>query len=159
MMKVRSSKWKVRNKKYGVDKLSFVKATSHFCHSALRISINMNKDFDKLKVRTQKFALDVINLINALKTDQVSKVIGNQLLRSATFVGANYRAACRARSKADFISKITIVEEEADESLYWIELLEQTKLVSTDKLMPLKKEAAELTAIFTASGKTAKDNR
>ncbi len=119
----------------------------------------MNNDFDNLKTRTQKFALDIIFFTKEMLTDQASKVLSNQLLRAATSVGANYRAACRARSKADFISKITIVEEEADECGYWLELIELANLMKKEKVGPLKKEASELTAIFTASGKTAKDNR
>ena len=87
---------------------------------------------------------------------KTSDVLGKQLLRSATSVGANYRAACRARSRADFISKIAVVEEEADECLYWLELLGESGLVSTPALRTLLKEADELTAIFTAAGKTAK---
>ncbi len=81
------------------------------------------------------------------------------MLRSATSVDANYRAACRARSKADFISKIAIVEEEADESLFWLELITESGLISAERLKDLTKEADELTAIFTATGKTAKQNR
>jgi four helix bundle protein len=91
-------------------------------------------------------------------SDQVSKVLGNQLLRAGTSVGANYRSACRARSKADFISKITIVEEEADECVYWLELIELSETLTTNDVAILKKEASELTAIFTASGKTAKES-
>lgn len=119
----------------------------------------MNSNFDNLKTRTQKFALDIILFTKEMSTDQASKVLGNQLLRAGTSVGANYRAACRARSKADFISKVTIVEEEADECGYWLELIELAKLMKDEKTVPLKKEASELTAIFTASGKKAKDNR
>jgi four helix bundle protein len=78
---------------------------------------------DKLKERTQAYALRVIRLVGTLPNDGASGVIGKQLLRSATSVGANYRAACRAKSPADFIAKMGIVEEEADESLYWMELL------------------------------------
>jgi four helix bundle protein len=119
----------------------------------------MSNEFNNLKLRTQKFALGIINLTKTMDNSQTSKVISNQLLRAATSVGANYRAACRARSKADFISKITIVEEEADECVYWLELIEMAKILTDNKVEPLKKEAIELTAIFTASGKTAKENR
>lgn len=119
----------------------------------------MSNEFSNLKLRTQKFALDIINLIKTLDSSQTSRVISNQILRAATSVGANYRSACRARSKADFISKITIVEEEADECVYWLELIEMSKLLSSEQVEILKKEANELTAIFTASGKTAKENR
>jgi four helix bundle protein len=78
------------------------------------------------------------------------------MIRSGTSVAANYRAACRARSDADFVSKITIVEEECDETLFWLELTEETALMSKDKIIKLKIEANELTAIFTATGKTAR---
>ena len=88
-----------------------------------------------------------------------AEVVGKQLLRSATSVAANYKAACRARSQADFISKITIVEEEADESMLWLELLIESGIVKKELLEDLLNEANELTAIFTATGKTAKINK
>lgn len=114
---------------------------------------------EKLKERTKTFAINVIKLIQGLPRNKEVDVLTNQLLRSATSVGANYRAACRARSQANFISKITIVEEEADECCYWLELMIECKLGEEKTLCELKKEANELTAIFTASGKTAKNNR
>jgi four helix bundle protein len=113
---------------------------------------------DELKLRTKKFALRIINLIEHLPNNKTSNVIGNQLLRSATSVGANYRASCRSRSKVEFISKIRVVEEEADESVYWIELINESKLIDENRLKDLLKEAKELTAIFTAIGKTSKLN-
>ena len=85
----------------------------------------LNSSNGDLKGRTRQFALNIINLVQALPSSQTTAVIGKQLLRSATSVGANYRAACRSRSRADFVSKITIVEEEADESAYWLELLSE----------------------------------
>lgn len=114
----------------------------------------MNKD--ELKKRTKKFALDIIKLIEYFPGTKTGDVIGRQLLRSATSVGANYRAACRARSQSDFISKISIVEEESDESLYWLELAAEAGLAGKEAIGLLTKEADELTAIFTASKKTAK---
>jgi four helix bundle protein len=114
---------------------------------------------DELLTRTKRFALDIIILSESIPINQAGKVISNQLLRSATSVGANYRAACKARSHADFISKIGIVEEEADESQYWLELLIESKLLGDNQINKLLKEAEELTAIFTASGKTAKNNK
>ncbi len=81
------------------------------------------------------------------------------MLRSSTSIGANYRAACKGKSTADFINKIVICEEEADESIYWFELMEESGLVSPTSITPLKQEANELTAIFTAIGKTAKENQ
>jgi four helix bundle protein len=114
---------------------------------------------EELKNRTKRFALDVIRLGDKLPQKKATEVIFGQLVRSATSVGANYRSACRARSQADFISKITIVEEEADESSYWIELLDESGLMNKEHLSNLLTEANELTAIFTASGRTAKTNR
>jgi four helix bundle protein len=115
-------------------------------------------DADELRRRTKKFGLDVIRLVESLPPSQTAKVIGNQLLRSALSVGANYRAACRARSKADFISKVGITIEEADESQHWLEMLAEAGIASQDKLKPLTKEADELVAILTASAKTAREN-
>ena len=113
-------------------------------------------DSEELKRRTNFFALQVIRLIESLPPKQSVKIVGNQLLRSATSVAANYRSACKARSKADFVSKITIVEEEADESQFWLELMMEAGLVQESVVLPLYREARELTAIFTSSGKTAK---
>jgi four helix bundle protein len=113
-------------------------------------------DHNALKARTKKFALAVIELVQSLSPGRISDVLENQLLRSATSVGANYRSACRARSNADFISKISIVEEEADESMYWLELLTEAGIVHGARIAALMKEADELTAIFTTAGKTAK---
>lgn len=113
-----------------------------------------------LKLRTKRFALAVIDLVKSLPPVRTGDVIGKQLLRSATSVGANYRSACRARSNADFISKIAIVEEEADESMYWIELLEESRILGeSTSVTTLLKEADELTAIFATAGKTAKNKR
>ena len=110
----------------------------------------------ELKERTKRFALRVIQLLEALPKCQAGNVISGQLLRSATSVGANYRAACRARSRADFISKMGIVEEEADETIYWLELLVESGLIKREAIENLIKEANELTAIFTAACKSAK---
>ena len=114
---------------------------------------------DELKLRTKKFALRIIKLYRSLPKGKDAEVIGYQMLRSGNSVGANYRAACRARSQADFISKITIVEEEADETAYWIELLIESGIMKKESLQSLLNEANELTAIFTASGRTAKSKR
>lgn len=115
-------------------------------------------DAEELKRRTKKFGLDVITLVESLPSTQTGKVIGNQLLRSALSVGANYRAACRGRSKADFISKLGITIEEADESQHWLEMLAEAGIVKPDKLKLLMQESDELVAILTASAKTARDN-
>jgi len=109
-----------------------------------------------LKVRTKRFALDIIQLVASLPKTTISQVIGKQLLRAGTSVGANYRAACRARSTADFIAKMGIVEEEADESMYWMELLCEADLLPKDKIHPLKCEAEELLAITVSSIRTAR---
>ncbi len=92
----------------------------------------MNKE--ELKQRTKQFALRIMKLTEALPNTKAANVVSNQLLRSATSVGANYRAACRARSKADFISKNTIVEEEADESLFWLELISEAGFIKEPKI-------------------------
>lgn len=116
-------------------------------------------DRDEFKRRTKKFALDVIRLVESLQPGYAGQVLGRQLLRSATSVGANYRASCRAKSAADFIAKMGIVEEEADECMYWMELLGETQLVQPEKLQSLMIEADELVAITVASIKTAKENK
>jgi four helix bundle protein len=116
-------------------------------------------DKAELKKRTQKFAVDVIRFIESLPSGRSLNVLSNQLLRSSTSIGANYRFACKGKSTADFINKIIIVEEEADESIYWFELMEESGFVKLELIAPLKKEANELTAIFTAIGKTAKANQ
>jgi four helix bundle protein len=114
----------------------------------------MNRE--ELKNRTKKFALEIIKLVESFPKTISADVIGRQLIKSATSVGANYRSACRAQSHAHFISKISIVEEEADESLYWLELALESGLVIKEKVNSLMNEANELTAIFTATRKTAR---
>jgi four helix bundle protein len=112
-----------------------------------------------LKERTKQFGLRVLNLYEEFSKTRKGEILGNQLLRSGTSVGANYRAACRAKSNADFIYKIQIVEEEADESAYWLELISESNIIKKNRLESMLKEANELTAIFTSSGKTAKQRR
>ena len=114
---------------------------------------------EELKNRTKQFALMIIKLVEDLPSTKAGQTIGNQLIRSGTSVAANYRAACRARSNADFISKITIVEEECDETLFWLELIAEANLLKKEKLNSMLVEGDELTAIFTASGKTARQNK
>ena len=113
---------------------------------------------NELKKRTKQFGLRVIRLVESLPNTQTARTIGNQLLRSGMSVGANYRASCRGRSKADFISKAGISLEEADECLYWIEMLQEAGIVPFEKMKDLMKEADELVAIFTAYIKTARTN-
>ena len=114
---------------------------------------------EELKIRTKRFALMIIKLIDDLPGTKAGHTIGNQIIRSGTSVAANYRSACRARSNADFISKITVVEEECDETLFWLELIEEAELLSKERLQDIISEADELSAIFTASGKTARNNK
>ena len=109
-----------------------------------------------LKQRTRRFALEVIAFVEALPKDESSRVLSRQLLRSGTSVGANYRSAKRARSNADFIARMGIVEEEADESDCWLELLTESGKVSIAKSAALLKEAGELVAIAVASINTAR---
>ena len=111
---------------------------------------------DDLKRRTKQFGLRVIKLVESLPNTPTARTIGNQLLRSGMSVGANYRAACRGKSKADFIAKAGISLEEADECLYWMEMLQEANIVPIERLKDFMKEANELVAIFTASVKTAR---
>ncbi len=113
----------------------------------------------ELQKRTKKFAIDTIKALEALPGNKATNVLINQLLRSATSVGANYQSACKGKSTTDFINKIIIVEEEADECVYWLELIEESGLAQNDMIKTLRNEAKELTAIFTAIGKTAKENQ
>ena len=121
--------------------------------------MNMLDKAEALKERTKQFAIRVVDVVRALPTSREGNVIGNQLLRCGTAVAANYRAVCRARSKAEFISKISIVVEEADETVFWLELLTDTGVVPKEKLALLLKEANQLLAIGAASLRTSKYNK
>jgi len=112
-------------------------------------------DQNELKKRTKQFGLRVMKMVAALPQDAVGRAIGNQLIRSGTSVGANYRAACRGRSKAEFIAKLGIVIEEADESEYWMELIIEGELLPSDRVDSLLDEANQLTAIMVATRKSA----
>lgn len=114
----------------------------------------MNRE--DLKLRTKRFALRVIKLVESLPKEDTARILGRQLLRAGTSVGANYRAACRSKSTADFISKMGTVEEEADESGYWMELLIEADKVKAGKTTALMQEANELTAIVVSSINTAR---
>jgi four helix bundle protein len=107
-----------------------------------------------LKQRTKLFALRALKLIDSLPETRSGRVLANQLGRSGTSVGANYRAACRSRSAAEMISKLSVVEEESDESAFWLELIGDHGLMAAEKLVPLLREADELTAIMVASRRT-----
>jgi four helix bundle protein len=113
----------------------------------------------ELKNRTKAFALRVMNLVEALPKSTKGRAIANQLIRSGTSVAANYRAACRARSKAEFISKIGTVEEEADESALWMELIIEDKLLPEKKVRNLHTEASEIVAIIASSYISASRNK
>ncbi|MGH9509559.1 MAG: four helix bundle protein [Terriglobales bacterium] len=118
-----------------------------------------NSKSGELKARTKTFAIRIVRLFQALPGRSDAQVLGKQVLRSGKSVAANYRAACRARSKPEFIAKIGVVAEEADETVLWLELLGEAGLLPPRRLEPLLKEAHELTAIFTASQNTARKNR
>ena len=109
----------------------------------------------ELKQRTKNLALRVMKLVNALPQTTAGQVIAKQIIRSASSVGANYRAACRGRSKAEFVSKLQTVIEEADETCYWLELITEGSLLSNEKVAPLLDEANQITAIMVTSRKTA----
>ena len=113
----------------------------------------------QLKPRTKQFAIRTIHLVEALPATRTADVIGRQLLRSALSAGSNYRSACRARSRADFVSKMGIVEEEIDECLYWMEMLIEGGAMKQERLEPLMSEAGEIAAMVVASIKTARRNR
>ena len=110
----------------------------------------------ELKARTKEFALRIMKLCLALPDNSIGRTIKNQLVRCGSSVGANYRAACRGRSKAEFISKLGVVEEESDESAFWLELIIEGKIMEQRLVAPLLREANELTAIFAKTIKSAK---
>jgi four helix bundle protein len=113
-------------------------------------------DANEMKSRTRAFALRAIRLVGSLPRTTAADVIGKQLLRCATSVGANYRAACRGRSPSEFVAKMGIVEEEADESIYWLELLADSGIIPREKLADLMGEADQLVRIIVASIRTAR---
>ncbi len=117
----------------------------------------MNKE--EFKRRTKRFALEVTRLTGELPRGRVTEVIGRQLLKAGTSVGANYRAACRGKSPADFAAKMGIVEEEADETAYWLELLVKSGIATLERVGLLLKEADELTRLSVASIKTARETQ
>jgi four helix bundle protein len=111
----------------------------------------------ELQKRTTCFALRVLKLFRSLPNCPEARIIGHQLLRSGTSVAANYRATCRARSRPDFLHKLGLVEEESDETLFWLEFLADAGLVRRERLNDLISEARQLTAIFVSSRRTAKE--
>jgi four helix bundle protein len=114
---------------------------------------------EEMKLRTKQFALRIIRLVESLPNGKAANVISKQLLRSGTSVGANYRASCRAKSTADFVHKLSIVEEEADESIYWMELLIEDKIVKENLLENLMDEGNQILSIVVSSIKTIKEKR
>ena len=114
----------------------------------------MDERSEQLRERTKAFALRILRVFRSLPASADIQILGKQLVRCGTSVGANYRSACRARSRAEFIARIGIVVEEADESVFWLELLIDTHAIKQEKLEDLLIEARELTAIFTASQRT-----
>jgi len=111
------------------------------------------------KQRTKAFALNVMHFTDQLPVSRATNIVAGQLLRCGTSVGANYRSACRAKSSADFISKMGAVEEECDESIYWMELLEESGKVKPNAVAGLKKEGSEILAMVVASINTARSRR
>ena len=114
---------------------------------------------DILKLRTKNFAVEIVKYYRNLPKTEEAKIIGKQLLRSATSVAANYRAVCRARSDAEFFAKLSIVIEEADETLLWLEIIIESELIKDDKTKQLYQEALEILSIMAASRKTMKLNK
>lgn len=111
---------------------------------------------EEMKERTKAYANRVVKLCSALPNNWVAQTLGKQLLRSGTSVGANYRSVCRAKSTLDFINKLRIVEEECDESLFWMELLVDNEIIKSSRLAGLMKEANEILSITVASAKRAR---
>lgn len=109
-----------------------------------------------LQNRTKSFSLKILDLVEKLPNTISGRAIANQIVRSGTSVAANYRAVCRARSDREFIAKMTIVTEESDETLFWLEIIEAKDFVNQEYLSPIRKEANELTAIFVSSLKSIK---
>jgi four helix bundle protein len=116
----------------------------------------MKRDSEALQLRTKNFALRILRLYRSLPRTEEARILGRQLLRSSTSIGANYRAACRGRSRAEFAAKLGIVLEEADETVFWLELIQEGDIFPAGKLHELVKEANELVSIFVSSVRTAK---
>jgi four helix bundle protein len=111
---------------------------------------------EELRVRTKQFAVRIVRLYKSLPFSTDAQVLGKQLLRCGTAVAANYRAACRGRSRAEWVAKIGLVVEEADESCFWLEMLSDCGIVSAERMKDLHQEAIELSKLFTASQRTAR---
>jgi four helix bundle protein len=114
---------------------------------------------NEMKARTKSFALRIIKLVEALPSNRTADVVGKQLVRSGTSVGANYRAACRAKSNADFMAKMGTVEEEADESAFWLEVIVESGLMKEELVKDLLDEADQIVAIIVSSINTARGHK
>ena len=114
---------------------------------------------DELRDRSRQFSMRIVQLYRALPKSVEAQVMGKQVLRAGTSVAANYRAACRSRSRAEFVSKLAVVVEEADESVYWLGMIAEAGLFPAKKMQSLQQEALELTKIFSASRSTAQDGK
>jgi four helix bundle protein len=114
---------------------------------------------EEMMLRTKTYANRVVRLCQALPNNWLSRTLGSQLLRSGTSVGANYRAVCRAKSTADFINKLRVVEEECDESLFWMEILVENDLIKMSRVQNLMKEVNEILSIIVSSAKTARSSK
>ncbi len=122
------------------------------------IEIRIACTAEALRARTKAFAVRVVKLVQALPNTDEARILGRQLLRAGTSVAANYRAACRGRSRAEFVAKLGIVAEEADEVVLWLELLTETEVLSGTQVESLLREANELAAIMSSSRRTARSN-
>jgi four helix bundle protein len=111
-----------------------------------------------IKIRTKGLAMRILKMASSIPKGYSSQVISHQIVRSATSVGANYRAACRSKSRRDFVNKLKIVEEELDETMYWLELIEDSNIFPTERISPLIQESSELLAIVVTSLQTARGN-
>jgi four helix bundle protein len=111
---------------------------------------------EQMKARTKAYSLSIINLVEQLPVTTVSRIVANQVCKSGTSIGANYRAVCRARSDKEFVAKMEIVLEEADETLFWLEIIKEKRWLPDEVINVLWKEGNELTAIFVSSLKTVK---
>jgi|SRR5208282_3235123 len=118
--------------------------------------LGMKRDSEAMKLRTKDFALRVLRLYRSLPRTDEARILGRQLLRSGTSIGANYRAACRGRSRAEFVAKLGIALEEADETVFWLEIFQEGNIFPQEKLRGLVSEANELVAIFVSSVRTAR---
>src|SRR6478752_1748987 len=119
----------------------------------------MNEQAAELRARTKRFALDVLRFVRLLPRTDEGGIIGRQLIRSATGVGANYRAVCRSRSRAEFVARVGVALEEADESAFWLEIIIEIRIVAGNRAAKLLDEANQLTAILAASSITASEGR